>query len=120
MSTQSYYLQRAAELEALAVQASDSAVRINYVGLAQGFRDLANLASVSQMQSDKTVRISYVKLAQGFRDLANISQMQSDKEAVRKGSATWPTWPAFQRSVAGRARLEEIHQHESEDESLDR
>lgn len=53
MFTQSYYLQRAAELEALAAQASDSAARTGYLELAEGFRDIANLTGVSQMQSDE-------------------------------------------------------------------
>ena len=57
--TQSHYLRRAAELEALAAQASDSAVRISYLKMAQGFRDMANLASVAQMESDEeTVRLA--------------------------------------------------------------
>jgi hypothetical protein len=52
MSTQSYYLQRAAELEALA-QASDPDARTSYLELAEAFRDIANFTGVSQMQSDE-------------------------------------------------------------------
>jgi hypothetical protein len=46
------YLQRAANLEALAEQLAESGTRTGYLELAQRFRDMANLAGVSQMQSD--------------------------------------------------------------------
>jgi len=51
--TPSHYLQRAAELEASAAETSDSTERIDCLELAQRFRDMANLGSVSQMESDE-------------------------------------------------------------------
>jgi len=53
MFTPTYYLQRAAELEALAERAPDSALPEGYQNLARAFRDMANMASVSQSQSDE-------------------------------------------------------------------
>jgi hypothetical protein len=53
--TPSYYLQRAAELETSAAEASDSAARKHYQDLAQAFRDVANSAAVSKLQSDDEV-----------------------------------------------------------------
>jgi hypothetical protein len=50
--TPSYYLERAAECEASAAQASDLARRENYLELAQGFRQMANKISVPHMESD--------------------------------------------------------------------
>jgi hypothetical protein len=52
MFTPGFYLQRAAELEILAAQAPNCALRAGYQKLAQAFRHLANAASVSQMQPD--------------------------------------------------------------------
>jgi hypothetical protein len=53
--TASYYLQRAAELEALAAQGSDSRARTGYLELAQAFRDMASSAGLSQLQSDTEI-----------------------------------------------------------------
>jgi phosphoheptose isomerase len=51
--TENHYLQQAAELETLAAQASDPTTQKEYLALAQRFRDMANLISVSQIQSDE-------------------------------------------------------------------
>jgi hypothetical protein len=53
--TPSHYLQRAAELETLAAQVSDSAMRKGYQDLAQSFRELANTAGIAQMPSDTDI-----------------------------------------------------------------
>jgi hypothetical protein len=80
MFTQSYYLQRAAELEALAAQASDSAVRTSYLELAEGFRDIANLTGVPQMQSDEEA----VRLAE---------RMVGNGQCTPRGACGWENGP---------------------------
>jgi hypothetical protein len=47
-----HYLERASDLEAAADQVREPSVRRSYLELAQSFRDVANLASLSRMQSD--------------------------------------------------------------------
>jgi hypothetical protein len=69
--TTNHYLRQAAELEALAEQTGDSAVRIDHLELAQRFRDMANLAGVAQTESDEEA----VRLAE--RMVGKVSGTQS-------------------------------------------
>jgi hypothetical protein len=69
--TTNHYLRQAAELEALAEQTDDSAVRIDQLELAQRFRDMANSAGVAQTESDEEA----VRLAE--RMVGKISGTQS-------------------------------------------
>jgi hypothetical protein len=52
MYTPSYYIDRAAELESLAKGITDLATRTMCLELAQRFRDIANVKSVTQQSSD--------------------------------------------------------------------
>jgi len=69
MFAPSYYIQQAAELEALAKGITDLATREMCLDLARRFRDIANAKSITNQSDTEVVRLAERMVGKSSRDV---------------------------------------------------